>query len=405
MRRNTFGLLAMTTILLFCAAAANAKVELERNALTIAVGEAVQIQAKGAQGARWESSDAKVASAYQNGFVIGLKPGVTRVRVGSGGGGGKDAAECAVTVKEYNAPLVDPASLRQYDDNRRFTVDGRVCYGSELNGRRATDPVERENLEANRVLNARPLRADRDREWELAENTEVYDGAGILMGTVPADLKTDDGRTVPVSKFNFGMSKVMNGRLFLYTFAVRIKPSETLRKLLEGEAKGAATVSTSAWLPLDGVVEKEALLERVGVGKVKLPRLPLEKRGLRITGGNPKQYMTEYGEVRIVKDPDAAPVPSHYLRRPSGTVNSIYSVPGYGLGGQGLDALLVSNNILFRPAKGAKVFVQPTYFPGKHPQAGKVSPMTMTFIYGAAEVKGSEPVYGWVALEALEPVR
>ena len=25
----------------------------------------------------------------------------------------------------------------------------------------------------------------------------------------------------------------------------------------------------------------------------------------------------------------------------------------------------------------------------------------MTFIYGAAEVKGVEPVYGWVAKEAL----
>jgi hypothetical protein len=86
-------------------------------------------------------------------------------------------------------------------------------------------------------------------------------------------------------------------------------------------------------------------------------------------------------------------------------VNIIYSVPGYGLGGQGLDAFLVTDGIVFHPARGAKVFAQPTYFPAKHPQAGKKSPMTMTFIYGAAEVKGVEPVYGWVAKEAMEPMK
>jgi hypothetical protein len=387
---------------LFCVRAAHAKVELERKTVTIGVGEAVQLRAKGAEGARWESSDAKTASAYQNGFVIGLKPGVTRVRVGSGT---KDSAECTVTVKLIEQPLINPASLKQFDDNRKFTVDGRLCYGSELNGRRATDPEERENLESNRVLNPKPIRKDRDREWEVAESTEVYDGAGVLMGTIPADLKADDGRMVPTGKFNFGMSKVMNGRMFLYGFSIRIKPSNDLRKILSDEEKVGGVVSTSAWVPLDSVVDKETLLDRIGVGKVKLPRLPLDKKGFRITGGDPKQYMTPHGEVRIVKDPSAEPVPSHYLRRPSGTVNIIYSVPGFGLGGQGLDSLLVGNNILFRPARGAKVFAQPTYFPGKHPQAGKVSPMTMTFIYGAAEVEGVEPVYGWVAREALEPAK
>ena len=48
--------------------------------------------------------------------------------------------------------------------------------------------------------------------------------------------------------------------------------------------------------------------------------------------------------------------------------------------------------------------MQPTYFPAKHPQRGKVSPKTMTFIYGAVEVPGTEPVYGWMSKEALEPM-
>jgi hypothetical protein len=188
----------------------------------------------------------------------------------------------------------------------------------------------------------------------------------------------------------------------LYAFAVDIVPSPELRELIKpSELNKSGNVGTSAWLPLDRVVQKDVLIERIGLGKVKLPRLPLQEKGYKITGGDPTRYMTEFGELRIVKDPDAEPVPSHYLRRPSGTVNIIYSVPGFGLGGQGLDSLLVTDGIVFHPAKGAKVFVQPTYFPGKHPKRGQVSGKTVTFMYGAAEVKGVEPVYGWVAKEAL----
>ena len=128
------------------------------------------------------------------------------------------------------------------------------------------------------------------------------------------------------------------------------------------EMKNGA-LGTSAWLPLDRVVQKEELLERIGLGKVKLPHLPLEEKRYRITGGDAKQYVTEFGEMSIVKDIHAGPVPSHYLKRPSGTVNIIYSVPGFGLGGQGLDSFLVSDNAIFRPAKGARVFAQPTWFP------------------------------------------
>src|SRR5688500_7544465 len=367
----------------------------------IVAAEAVKLTVGGAErlgadvsGAPWTSSDPKVAQVLSNGFVIGLTPGQATVKRGD--------AEYKVSVVEDNRPIVLPASLKQFLDNRKFEADGRLCYGSELNGRRAVAPEERKNTDSNRVINPKPLRPDHPLEWQVEDATEIYDGAGVLMGTVAADLKVGD-RTVASSKFNFGMSKVLGGRLCLYAFSVAIVPTPELKKILDPEDAKRRTVSTSAWLPLDRVVEKEALLERIGVGKVKLPRLPLEEKRFKITGGNPQQYMTPMGELRIVKDPAADPVPSHYLRRPSCTVNIIYSVPGFGLGGQGLDSFLISNGIVFRPAKGAKVFVQPTHFPGKHPQAGKVSPMTMTFIYGAAEVKGVEPVYGWVAREALAP--
>ena len=76
-------------------------------------------------------------------------------------------------------------------------------------------------------------------------------------------------------------------------------------------------------------------------------------------------------------------------------------MPGFGLGGQGLDSFLISDVLIFRPAAGVREFVQPTYYPLHHPQAKQVAPKTMTFIYGAVEGPNSEPVFGWVAKEAL----
>jgi hypothetical protein len=159
-------------------------------------------------------------------------------------------------------------------------------------------------------------------------------------------------------------------------------------------------IGTSAWLRADDVVEKKMLLERFGVGRGKLAALPLEKTRYRITGGDSNRYQTPDGELAIVKQANG-PVPSHYLRRPSGTINVLYSVPGFGLGGQGLDSFLLSDKLTFRPAKGIRQFAQPTYYPLRHPQAKQVAPKTMTFLYGAVEAPNGEPVYGWVAKEAL----
>src|SRR5439155_23558597 len=171
---------------------------------------------------------------------------------------------------------------------------------SELNGQRASDPEEKRNTEANRVINPSPLTPDKKLEWEVEDAAEVYDGAGVLMGTVAPTLSVG-GRMIPVSKFNFGMSKVLDGKMCLYAFSVDIKPAPAIQQLAAGQLDKNGAVGTSAWLPLDRVVQKEMLLERIGVGKVKLPRLPLEARGFRITGGDPLRYMTEFGELRIVK--------------------------------------------------------------------------------------------------------
>jgi hypothetical protein len=300
-------------------------------------------------------------------------------------------------------PLVDPATLKQYDDNRVFFVHGRKCVGSELNGQRADDPDERKFTSSNRVINPHPLRSDQPLEWEVKSDAMICDGAGVRMGEVAAKLKLDDGRRVPASKFNFGMSKTINGHQCIYAFSVAIKPTLQLAKILDPKDLQDGIVETSAWLPLDDVVQKDELSKRIGLDKPGLPRLPLGEKSYRITGGDPHAYDTDAGELSIIRDVSFGAVPSHYLRRPSGTVNLVYSVPGFGLGGQGVDSFLVSDGAIFRPAKGAKVFVQPTYFPKNHPHAGEKSDKTMTFIYGAVEVPGQQGVYGWIAKEALAP--
>jgi len=365
--------------------------------LATGAGELIT-HAKRDRAATWESSAPKVAQVFQNGFVIGLTPGEAKIRVYDLKA--KEAAECVVKVTSPQRPSVSAEKLKQYPDSRMFMQGERRCYGSELNGQRAAGPEERRYTRSNRVINPRPLREDKPLEWEVQQGTEIYDGAGVLLGTVAARLEAKHGKVLS-SKFNFGMAKVLNGRLCLYAFAVWIKPADAISKLVEPSELTDGAVGTSAWLPLDRVVERETLVERIGLGKPGLPALPLGTKGYRVTGGNPKMYQTEFGEMSIVRNVGSGPVPSHYLRRPSGTVNVLYSVPGFGLGGQGLDSFLAGDTLEFYAAKGAKVFVQPTYFPPKHPNAGKVGPQTMTFIYGAVKAKGCEPTYGWIAKEAL----
>ena len=377
----------------------SAEPALNKTSLALEVGKAEQLHSNkaGKASVRWVSSAPDIVEVFQNGFVIGLAAGQASVTAVSATGN----TECVVTVTPAKSLRASVDDFKQYPDSREFTVKGRKCFGSELNGQRAFNPDEKRYTRSNRVINPRPLNSKKPLEWELENGAEVYDGTGVLMGTVAAELQAGD-RTVPASMFNFGMSKILGGRLCLYAFSVPIKPSPAVSALVDPAVVTNVAVRTSAWLPLDRVVDKEGLLGRIGVGRPGMPVLALDDKHYRITGGNPRQYETESGELSIIRDVKVGAVPSHYLRRPSGTINIIYSVPGFGLGGQGLDSVLVSDGLEFTPAKGAKVFVQPTYFPKRHPQAGKVSPQTMTFMYGAVTAKGMEPVYGWVAKEALE---
>jgi len=341
----------------------------------------------------WASSDTAVADVLQDGWVIGLNPGSTRVTVSDGG---RTQAWAVAVVAAEDKPR-SAESIRQYPDNRRFELGGRLCFGSELNGHVLGAP-NKETLVSNRIINPQPLSAGQNLLWQVAAGAEMFDGAGVLMGTVAPAARLGDKR-VPATAFNYGMSKVIHGRLCLYGFGTELLVDPGIRKEVEGEG----VVATSAWVPLDSVLEKESLLDRLGLGRGKLPALPLGTERYRITGGDPKAYVLPEGELAIVQAANG-PVPSHYLRRPSGTINVLYSVPGFGLGGQGLDSFLIRDGLTFRPAKAVRPFVQPTYYPRGHPKARQVSPRTMTFLYGGVEAPGCQRVFGWVAKEAMELV-
>jgi hypothetical protein len=387
----------LTLLLLVTARAASADAPRELR-LTVGEGHWLTHRAGAEQqmSSRWSSSNAGVAAVYSNGFVIGLTPGATVVRLMTPGT--RPAAVYRVEVVAGTDAASTLSSIQEFEDDREFVVKGRRCVGSELNGRMRGAKHE------NRVPNPNPIASDAPLEWEVIDGAPVVDGIGQEIGYIVDRRRADNGRRVNTAKFNFGMTKVIAGKLHVYAFVIRVKPADRAIAHMQPDSIKNGTVNTSAWLPIDSVVEKEKLLELVGVGEGKLPRLPVGDTKFRITGGDPGFYMTNVGEeLSIIKDINFGAHPSDYLLRPSGTVNVLYSVPGFGLGGQSLDSFRASSRVYFSPVKGARSFTIPTYYPPTHPLRGRAADKTMTFLYGAVAAGGSETVYGWVAREALTP--
>src|SRR5689334_2801255 len=124
MSRISMQLISLACLLGF-APAAHADATLTKTTLKLEAGNVEQLKLK--QGdpttIAWKSADPKIAAVYGHGYVCGIHPGQTTISAGD--------ATCTVTIVEPNESLVTAASLKQYPDNRRFTVKGRKCYGSE----------------------------------------------------------------------------------------------------------------------------------------------------------------------------------------------------------------------------------------------------------------------------------
>ncbi len=357
----------------------------------VAIGSAIQLAAKvdasDETGLVWTSADATLVQVFDNGFCFGVSPGITTIEAVSQGDGMR-VSMFRVRVVDEPSPVIDPQTIREFSDNRKFVRDdGQVCYGSELNSRQPKS----EATVSNRVINPNPPTQDK-LLWLVEEDAPVVDGVGSLIGTIaPRKTATD---VIYASRFNHGMTKIINGEIHIYAFGAKVRST------------AGPKTGVSAWLALDDVLQKESLLELYHPGTGRLPALPLMSQRFIITGGDPASYRTKDGTpLSIVRNIRIGAQPEHYLSRPAGTVNIIYCVPGFGLGGHGLDSFLLSCRLIFTPAEGVRRFTMPTYYPQDHPQAGEKAPPTMTFVYGAVDVAGSPRIFGWVASEALEPIK
>ena len=84
--------------------------------------------------------------------------------------------------------------------------------------------------------------------------------------------------------------------------------------------------------------------------------------------------------------------PDHYLLRPGGVVNLLYSLPG--MGGVSNDTYEVEHRaVIFRRSRGVPLLEVP-YYDGSAP-AGSAPAGYMQFVYGHVGAR-----YGWVALDA-----
>lgn len=363
--------------------------------ITVAIGDAVRLPFD--VGDRdhpqvvCESRETSIAQAFNNGMCFGVSAGrtVAEMRARSEVA---PRATCIVNVVISEPKLMAADSFQQFPDNRSFWGShGRQCFGSELNCRQA----ETSGTRSNRVVNPIPPGTTTSQAvlWPTENDAPIVDGTGKLIGSIrPIDV---NGRMIYATKINHGMTKIISGEVHVYAFSTPVILKQRPRS---GEEEGV-----SAWIPLRTIKDKEALLERLHPGTGRLPALVLEDRSYLVTGGDPSWYTTDKGTpFSIVADVGSGPRPQHYLRREAGTINLLFCVPGFGLGGHNLDSFLLSQEVGFRPAAGVRKITVPTYYPVGHPEMGEVTPKTMTFVYGAIDVQGSPRVYGWMAEEALQ---
>jgi len=360
----------------------------ESRRVVVAVGEAVRlgVETSDTEAQRFAPQHNRSLQLFANGYCFGITPGPVQVQSDKG-------TRFDVEVVAEQNRSVSAESFRQYPDNREFVGrDGRQCFGSELNCRMPQSKGTR----SNRIVNPNPLSEDRDGNilWAASPGAPLLDGTGAKLGTLLP--RVVEGKAVNAIKVQHGMTKVLNGEVNIYAFSTPVR--------LTSGASAGTTTGVSAWMPLRLVRDKEALLERLHPGIGRLPVVELSPERFTITGGNPADYDTSDGlPLKIVKAVHTPPQPHDYLLRPAGTINLLYAVPGFGLGGHSLDSCLVANKPVFRAAKGVRPITVPTYYHYRHPLAGQIADKTMTFVYGAVEANGAAAVYGWMAREALAP--
>jgi hypothetical protein len=220
--------------------------------------------------------------------------------------------------------------------------------------------------------------ANGDLDWAVTPGAEVLDGNGDVLGV----------NKTSTLKFNYGQKRTFKGAPYVYAMTTSNK--------------------SSGWFPLSAVVSGDVLAKRVGTATA-------HRSGLaKMACYEVKDSSDSTLEVKkVVYDTSASPGPAgeaagDYLPRLRAngkrSINLIYNVPGYGLGGPAIDHFPAGTKFQRldvptdsgAPSLDVKLWAQDSKGRFRKP-AG-----TMKFVYGYIESKTGDVRAGWIAYDALK---
>ncbi len=246
-------------------------------------------------------------------------------------------------------------------------VNGGACYKSDYDCKLRVNG-------GNRIEHT-----DGTVEWGVVSNTPVLDGNGDVLGI-------DKSSTL---KFNYGQRRIFGGQEYVY----------------------AMTTSnhSSGWFPLAKVKSADALGPRVG--SVHAHREGLAKMACYEVRNSSD---SELEQKKVVKDTDSSPGPAgeaagDYLPRLRAngkrSVNLIFNVPGYALGGPAIDHFPAGTKFqrLDVPTEAGPPSLDiPLWSEDANGRFLKPAG-ALKFIYGYVTTKTGEVRVGWIAYPAVTP--
>ncbi len=199
-------------------------------------------------------------------------------------------------------------------------------------------------------------------EWSI-ETTWARDGRNNVIGIIPAQK----------IEINYGQRKVIGGVPHVFGFRMHLSDGRAI----------------SAWVQESKIPGNTA----------RMPTVALKDPGrgsgrtYTITGGNPAKYRDSAGrDLKISPNGVGNLEANDYLQRPTGIVNFLYSVPGFGIGGVATDTFKADIGTQFKRSNNVNSITVPTFSVNGTPGP------SMKFIYGHVGDR-----YGWIAYDALTP--
>lgn len=345
---------------------------------------------------------------------------------------GLSANECICRGSPYNCqlPSTQPFRNRYLPPSVMKVLKGPFKHPDreELTG----DARKERNRKRNEIINHLG-------KWKVEEGTGLYDGNGVLRGTLKGQCKKadkdgsalmevkDSGKLGPVRdpegtcvKINFGQFKTIGGAQYAYAFDNAISnPPQT------GKPNGGF----GGWVPVSSIRTPGFVVQRASPRKAQ-PLWDAQYvvkaaedytcKDVTVDGMNLQTYcdpsrdtchpcvsarfsdkcLPPWTQLKVLPKSgnDTSEKVRDYMLRDGGAINIVYGTPY--VGGVSSDTLMVGQDELAfeRVKPGAKGNRRTSLRISLFETNGtKPKPRKMTFVYG--KVAGR---YGWIALDALK---